>query len=247
MPKLHALCLVAAVSACGGDNKNYGAPIVVDESVKAAAEDAVAGAASVTTLTATPDDSSLSAFGNVFNDVNEIVQAKMAATSGTHQVAAAILHKALASAPADITCATVSANQVTFNHCSVEGITLDGSITFGSGHFTINITAQGSADGLNLGISENGAIDASATVVSGALNVAANVNGSTSGVNVTGNISYATSLGVTLTDHCATAGQLEAHAAVSVHGSSSGTTVNEDANLWVKAVFGPACHTVTIY
>jgi hypothetical protein len=240
------MCLLALAGACGGgDNKDYGAPIPVDVSVTAAAEDAVFGAQAVTTLSTNPDSQSIGAFGNLFDDVNIIVQAKMNARAG--KTALEALRKAMARTPVDSACVNVSGNTITFTSCSSEGITFNGTINFGSGHFGVNLTLTGSSNGLNLNIGYTGSIDASVTAVAGSLSIGGSVSGTSGGVAVSGNLSYATSLAVTLTGDCATAGQLEAHAVVNLHGSGTGGTVNESANLWAKAVYGPTCHTVTIY
>jgi hypothetical protein len=231
--------------ACGGDDKDYGAAISVSQDVKASAEDAVAGAAAVTLISTNPTSDSLGTFGNFFSDVSTIVDAKLAARGvKTAQLA---LHRALAAVPADSSCATVTATMVTLTNCASDGLTLNGSMTFSAGHFAFNVHIVGGADGLNLDMTESGSVDASKTAVAGSLSVGGSITGTTGGVSVNGNISYGTSIGVTLTDGCSVAGQLETHAVREIHGSGQGTSVNESTNIWAKAQFGPICHDVTVY
>jgi hypothetical protein len=237
---------VLLVSACGGDDdKGYGDPITITSEQKSEISGLVSEAASVASVASTTpcDGEDLAKMTGLYASMTLLLDAKLTAqnTRLAPQVLEALQRMGTRSAgklPEGGTCVPGSGN-VTFDDYQFEGGTMDGTISFGGGKFTTDLTVTVSQDASSVAMKMKGSLTVSDTAIKGNLSLSASV--AASGATVTAE--FASNFDLHLTNNCATGGQIEVHA--SGEATTSGSHATYD--LWAKAVFGPACGDVTIY
>jgi hypothetical protein len=229
-----ALALALATAACGGDDKNYGDPIV-NATAETQALAAVEAAASLSTLESDPDnDIALVKVNQLYAAAQAMLNAKLAATSGNRKPAPGA---ALAAKPLDAACVVVATGRVTYTNCDFGAGTINGTVSWGGGSFSVDLVTTLDTDDSSFTVSQRGSIAVSATAISGGLDIA--VDGSFQDVSFDWNIS--SDFDIVLAAGKATSGVLEVHGDWSVRAPQG----SADYDVWVKAEFDGT--TVTIY
>jgi hypothetical protein len=235
--------MVLLVAACGGgdDDKGYGDPITVDSATKSSITQAVQSAAALRTIEDTPgSDTALANVSGLYGSMNVLMAAKLAATAGQQRLApvGAIL-EAAAGKPVTQDCLTVTTGKVTYNNCNYGQGTIDGTISYGSGTFSIDLEISSTTGGSMFSITQRGSL----TVTTGAITGDLSIDVEAKFGNVTTTSSFDADYDIVLTNACATDGSLEVHA----EGSAQTGQGSGGYDVWVKADFGPACGDVTVY
>lgn len=228
-----------AVACGGGDSggdKNYGTPLS-SPAAGAAAKNAVDDIKSLSTLESMPNsDAALNRVGTTYSSALTMVNAKLAEHPPTANLAEAL--RTVGRKPFDPSCYTATASMVTYNDCNYGGGSIDGTISWGSGTFAINVAITVTSNGQNVTVKENGTLTVTETAVKGDFAIDAKLAGS----GVTLDYAFDTSYDVTLTNGCPTGGTIE------VHGDWTLTQPqNYHYDVWVKADFGPTCNDVKVY
>lgn len=236
-----ALSVLFVGAACGGDdNKNYGDPIN-NPAAAAQAKTAVQAAASLSTIESDPDnDAALTNVSQLYSSAQVLLSAKLATQAGNQKPVFDGLRAMtdLVSKPLDASCYSAAAGRVTYTACDLGGAgTIDGTVSWGGGTYTVNLTMTLDTQGTEFSITQRGSITVSQTAITGNLDVTA--EGSVQGVTFDYDIS--SDYDLVLSGGQATDGSLEVHGAWSVRSPQG----NASYDLWVKAEFDGA--TVTLY
>lgn len=222
--------LGALLAACGGDDgKDYGDPLS-DPQVGAQARATLEGAASLPMLESDPGNAAaLAKVAGMYDAVSALLNAKLVAHPPSSK---AVL-------PLD-GCFTATASKVTYAGCNDGARTVDGTLAWGGGTFTSDLTIKYTADGASYEVRQTGVLAVSAGAVVGDVSFSA--------TRTLGDISVdydvSADLSVTLAAGCGTAGQLEVHGLWKVPTGGQG---RGDYDVWTKAVFGPNCGDVRVY
>jgi hypothetical protein len=237
MRKILVVIAIAAAACGGGTDKGYGQPLTVDATTKTMLSGIVTKAAGVQSVATSPcAGDGLTNLAGLYDSLSILLELKLGKNASG---LAPLMREALGSAKPDATGCNAASGTVTFDHFDLGVGTLNGKITYSNGNFTTDLTVTLSTNGTTLTMKMSGTIAVSATALKGELDISANAT--LSGTTV--NVSFSSNYDVTLANNCATGGQIELHA--DGNGSGQGKTANYD--VWVKAVFGPACGDVTVY
>jgi hypothetical protein len=229
--------ILLVAGACGGsDERDYGDPITIDTSTKTSLTSAISAAAALVTIENAPSsDSALSAFAGFSSAYAVLTPACQSKIQG----AAFELSRDAMFKPVDMTCVTIATGKVTYNNCNYGGGSINGSISYGAGMFTMDVTVSIGATGSTTTVKQKGSIAVSATAIKGNMDI--DVSGSFGGTTV--NAGYDADFDVTLASGCATGGFVE----VAVSGSASGQGGSGSYNFGAKAEFGPSCGDIRLY
>lgn len=265
-----APALVLALSACGDDgdsSANYSDPAPATQTQKDSAEGALTGTTELKTL-ATSDPTNADGVGKVsaiYGNVNALVATKQAAQAQGAPTSAAAGAQGATGIPGmatggllaayegalDATCVTTDGTKITYNACDFGMATMDGTIDYKDPTVTVNLKIGVATSGVTSNVDYSGAVDVTATAITGSLSFtsATDVSGATAGLAGGQGVSATTTADatydVTLTDGCATGGSIEVHSVTSVSGGSIPSGAG-GVDVWVKALFGPACGDVQI-
>ena len=199
--------------------------------------EATANLSSISTDNA-DDQSALGGVGGLFGSYTGVLNAKYAEQQQsanlvqsklTDEASAAFNLADLGNAELD-DCHTVSGDTITYTDCEFdEGFTLNGSFTVTETSLTIDLTMEGTQEGMTMSMSMQGAISFSDTALTGnlSLDVDATANGQAYNYNIDAEYD------VVLTDGCATGGTMV------IDGSWNYGQSNADVTAYIE--FGPTC------
>jgi len=241
-------------AACGEDR--YGDPLPPNPAQSQAANEMVSSLSDLDGLAQAEGSSALDGVGALYGHMMEIVSLKLAQQQGAFGAVLAGEPGAEADGaftrlprPADLRaladvwfdegCVVETPTSVTFTDCRWDGGRIDGFARYEGGTLTVDLTVEAAYAGSSFTFRERGSISISDTRIAGDLTIDVDASGGGNTVAA----SFAMDLDVTLTAGCPTAGFVELHA----EGSATGGGRNASFDVWVKAVFGPACGDVTLY
>jgi hypothetical protein len=112
-------------------------------------------------------------------------------------------------------CEVTTDHSVTWNHCTDNDITLDGSISWSPGHVDVDVHATGAAQGVTIDYSFSGTLTVSATAIDGDMTASYHVTAGAQSASET----VHTQIGVTLAAGCVNGGTLT----VTATGNGTGT------------------------
>jgi hypothetical protein len=235
LASLFSVVAVLSSAACGGgDDKGYGDPLTLDSATRASITAAVQSAASLASLESAPGDTTaIAKVGGLYGSMSVLLAAKQASGSRKPSFPEG------AQKPFDESCLTVAAGKVTYASCDYGSGTINGSVSWSSNTFTIDLSMTSSSAGATFLVTQKGNLSISPGSIKGTLDIRAEVM--VAGTSSRG--SFGAEYDITLIDGCATGGLMEVHA----QGSASGGGGSGSYDLWVKAVFGPTCGDVTVY
>ena len=236
------LSVIMLVAACGGSSeKDYGDPVTVDSSTKSGITSAINSAAALASIESDPNsNATLSTVSGLYTALGVLYPACAAHVNKPAFDPAIILDARDAmTKPVDQACVTVTTNKVTYNACNYGSGTINGSVSYGAGVFSMDLKISVSAGGSTYTVTEKGTITVSSSAIVGDMEIKVDTNAGGASVKATYSAEYA----VTLTSNCATGGFIE----VSVSGSASTQGGSGSYSISTKAEFGPTCGDVKLY
>jgi hypothetical protein len=121
-------------------------------------------------------------------------------------------------------CEVIGPSSVVWNHCTSNGVTIDGMISWSAGHVDVDIHAAGSSGSVTVDYSLTGSVTVSATAVQGDMTVSLDASN--------GSASYSqkvqTQIDVQIANGCISSGTLT----VTATGSGSGTRTGAVQVIW---------------
>lgn len=112
-------------------------------------------------------------------------------------------------------CEVTTDHSVTWNHCTDNNVTINGSISWSPGHVEVDVHATGTAQGVTLDYAFTGSLAVSTTAIDGDMTVSYHVTAGAQSASET----VHTQIGVTLANGCVNGGTLT----VTATGSGTGT------------------------
>lgn len=251
-----ALPLVLALTACGddeGSSKGYSDPKPATQAESTSAQSAVTGVNDMRSLSETDpkDGAAAGKVSAIYSNVNVLVGSKQAAAvqGGLETATGGLL--GVVEGALDEACLTVNGGTVTYNNCDFGSTQMNGTIGFTDPTLTVDLTITVGVSGVASTIDYKGSLQVTATDITGTLSFKASsdVSGALGGAAGAGGFQTTTTADavydVQLTDGCPTGGEMEVHSVTSVSGSGIPSSAGAQ-DIWVKALFGPACGDVQV-
>jgi hypothetical protein len=207
----------AGLTACGG-GPNFGpetAPTPAQETAITSTEGSLTTLATVETNGPAAAGAALELVGSATLLIAEPTARVLPDLSAISAIPAldlrtlSVVHQA---PPSD--CEVITDTSVTWNHCTEEGITIDGKISWSPGHVEVSLHMTGTQQGASFSYKLDGSMTASASAIQGdmTLAVSATAGGQSANVNVHWDID------VQVVEGCITSGKLT----VELNGSGTG-------------------------
>jgi hypothetical protein len=216
----------AGLTGCGGGGPNFG-PETAATPTQETAITATEG--SLTTL-ATVDTDGSAAAGAAFELVgNAGLLIATPAARTLREIAAIRAFPALdlrtpsvlrQAPPSD--CEVITDTSVTWNHCTEEGFTIDGKISWTPGHVDMSVHLTGAEQGVSISYKLDGSMTASASAIQGNMTLAVSATSGTQSASL--NVHW--DIDVQIAQGCITSGTLTVDLSGSGTGPGGGGSVN---------------------
>ncbi|HEU4727455.1 MAG TPA: hypothetical protein VFT22_06195 [Kofleriaceae bacterium] len=209
------------LTACGGDDPSFGPPAAPTEAEQMAIQATEAGLIDISAVDVNGPDAGIAAIGLattatlIFDPASGASSGPGLLTRGDPRMpsAMAMLQRALL---AD--CPAMNANSIVWDQCTQDGLTIDGSISWSTGHVDVDLHIFGSASGFTIEYTMNTSMTVTASAIQGDMTIKV----SASGGGMQASETVHSEIDVQVADACITGGTLTMIASGSGTGAVNG-------------------------